>query len=131
MADAPDHHDGHCLCHAVRFTFDPSRILWAGHCHCETCRRQCSAPVTSFLGVADGAWDWTGEAPVTYASSDHATRYFCGTCGTPMAYRSTRYPDEIHFYGASLADPASFTPARHYHWNERLPWLTTTDDLPR
>lgn len=87
--------------------------------------------MTSFLGVADGAWNWTGETPQTYASSDHATRFFCGTCGTPMAYRSTRYPDEIHFYAASLVDPTAFEPERHYHWNERLDWHCVVDDLQK
>lgn len=87
--------------------------------------------MTTFFGVGDGGWSWTGDAPRSYASSDHATRMFCGRCGTPMAYRSKRYPDEIHFYAATLDDPQDFAPERHYHHGEHLPWLPLTDDLPR
>lgn len=48
-----------------------------------------------------------------------------------MAYRSTRYPDETHFYAATLADPMAFEPEQHFHWSEHLPWLPLADELPR
>ena len=122
---------GRCLCGAVRYRFDPARIRWQGHCHCESCRRNCAAPMTSYFGVLDDGWRWTGSAPRSYAHSDHAQRLFCGTCGTPMAYRSTRHPGEIHFYAASLDDPETYAPTAHFHWSERVSWLHLADDLPR
>ncbi len=121
---------GRCLCGACRFDTQGAP-KWTGYCHCDSCRRNCSAPVTAFFGVADGKWSWTGKEPATYQASDHATRYFCDTCGTPMAYRSTRYPNEIHFYAASLDDPRAFTPKNHFHYGERLTWMTLHDDLPK
>lgn len=122
---------GRCLCGSVSYEFDPSRVRWRGHCHCESCRRACSAPVTAFFGVRDDGWRWTGADPAVHASSDHAERLFCGHCGSQMAYRSTRHPGEIHFHAASLDDPADFAPEWHFHWSERLQWLHLADDLPR
>ena len=121
---------GRCLCGAVRWRFE-GPVNWAGYCHCDSCRRNCAAPVTAFMGVPHGAWSWTGDPAAEYASSDHAVRSFCATCGTPMAYASTRFPDEIHFYAASLDDPAAFHPTAHFHYGERLAWLHLTDDLPK
>ncbi len=121
---------GRCLCGAVRFEFTGSP-KWTGYCHCESCRRNCAAPVTAFFGVADENWRWTGETPGAYQVTDHATRYFCGTCGTPMAYRSTRFQGEIHFYAAGLDDPSGFTPKNDFHYGEHLDWLPLTDDLPK
>ena len=121
---------GHCLCGATSWETDGQQN-WAGFCHCESCRRKCAAPVTAFLGVENGHWQWTGQVPGAYASSDHATRYFCSTCGTTMAYASTRFPNEIHFYGASLANPSDFAPTQHFHHDERLAWLHLTDDLKK
>ena len=121
---------GHCLCGAVRFRYDPDRVNWRGYCHCASCRRNCAAPVTAFFGVANGGWAWIGAEPGQYQSSDHAMRFFCKTCGTPMAYASTQYPDELHFY-ATLDDPNDFTPEQHFHWSERLSWLALSDELPR
>lgn len=121
---------GRCLCGAVRFECD-AQPLWQGHCHCESCRRATSSGFASFFGMADGHWRWTDEIPVTYQSSPGVWREFCGRCGSPMTYRATRFPGETHFYAASLNDPSLFTPKRHYHAHESLPWVHLADDLPR
>lgn len=101
------------------------------HCHCESCRRQCSAPFTTFVGVKDGRWRWTGEEPAVFASSPGVRRSFCAACGTPMAYAADRWPGEIHFYAASLDDPNAVEPTAHVHATERLRWVRLDDGLPR
>lgn len=122
-------YSGHCLCGACRFSCTAAP-LWQGHCHCESCRRATASPFTSFFGVADGAWRWTGTEPASYASSPGVMRMFCPTCGSPMAFRADRFPGEIHFYAATLDDPTPYQPTRHYHAGERLPWVHLTDGLP-
>lgn len=128
--EVPAMSTGGCLCGDVRYACD-SAPLWQAHCHCESCRRACSAPFTSFFGMADGAWRWTGRQPALHRSSPGVERFFCPTCGSPMAYRSSRWPGEMHFYAASLDDPASFAATEHVHWDEHLPWLHLNDGLPR
>ena len=123
-------YSGHCLCGATRFRCI-AEPLWQSHCHCESCRRACASAFTSFFGVAHGAWAWTGAAPKTYASSPGVWRDFCATCGSQMAYRSDRYPGEIHFYAALLEDPSIYAPTEHVHSDEMLPWLHLADGLPR
>lgn len=119
---------GRCLCGAVRFDTDAAP-LWQAHCHCESCRRNCSAPFTSYFGMASGHWRWTGAAPATYASSPVVERSFCARCGTPMAFRSDAFPGEMHFYAASLNDPTRYRPTVHVHWDEHLPWVHLSDGL--
>ena len=121
---------GRCLCGGVSFAYDGPEN-WRAHCHCESCRRQTASAFTTFMGVPDGAWRWTGAAPRSYASSPGVTRMFCGTCGAPVGYRSDRYPTEIHFYAALLDDNRDFTPTAHVHWSERLPWAPVADDLKK
>ena len=130
MAGTLDHGGGgRCLCGAVRYAFDgPPK--WQAHCHCESCRRCCSAPFTSFFCVKDGHWRWTAVLPDAYASSPGVKRHFCGGCGTPMAFEGTAFPGELHFYAASLDDPTAFAPRLHVHWDERLPWVCINDGLP-
>jgi hypothetical protein len=48
-----------------------------------------------------------------------------------MAYESDKYPEEIHFYAASLEDARDFSPQFHVHYAEKLPWIDLSDDLPR
>lgn len=122
---------GHCLCGRVRYRAD-GPVLWQKHCHCESCRRATSAPVTTYFDVTDGGWRWTGAAPGVYASSPDVERFFCPTCGSPMAYRhATAAPGEMHFLACTQDDPADVQPEGHDFWEERLPWLPLSDDLPR
>ncbi len=80
---------GHCLCGATSYRFEGPET-WACHCHCESCRRQTGAPVTTFLGILLGRFKWTGNKPKSHASSPGVTRSFCETCGTPMAFQADR-----------------------------------------
>lgn len=119
---------GHCLCKAVRYSFDEAP-RWQAHCHCESCRRATASPFTSYFGIADGHWKWTGAAPAIYASSPGVTRFFCSNCGTPMGYRADSYPGEMHLFAATLDDPNRFVPTLHVHCAERLPWVHLSDGL--
>lgn len=121
---------GRCLCGAVRFEYD-GPANWCVHCHCESCRRATSSPVTTYVGVPRDRARWTGAEPQTYASSPGVQRLFCGHCGAPMAYLSDRWPDEIHVFAASLEHPERLAPQAHVYHAERLPWFETADDLPR
>ena len=123
-------YSGRCLCGAITYRCTAAP-LWQAHCHCESCRRATASPITSFFGIADGAWAWTGAAPSTYLSSPGTWRDFCPTCGTQMAYRSTRFPGECHFYAATLDRPEAYAPTVHVHSDEMLPWLHLCDGLPR
>ncbi len=121
---------GRCLCGAVTYEYSGAE-LWHGHCHCESCRRNCSAAIVSFFGVPRTAYSFTGSAPAIYESSPGVRRLFCSRCGTPMAYDADRFPDEFHFYAASLDDPKIFAPEFHVHCGEQLDWLKLADDLPK
>lgn len=48
-----------------------------------------------------------------------------------MFFRSDRWPEETHLYAATLDDPSHFEPKAHYHWAERVDYLTISDNLPR
>ena len=122
-------HTGRCLCRATTYSFE-TPIKWCLHCHCESCRRNCSAPFTTFVSVLDGQWRWTGTEPRVFESSPGVQRFFCGTCGSPAAYRP-KEGGENHFYLAALDDPEAFAPTRHVFHEEKLAWVHLSDDLPR
>ena len=121
---------GRCLCGDVTFEFDGPEN-WRAYCHCDSCRRNTSSPVTAFIGVPRGAFRFTGRAPAVYESSPGVRRLFCGRCGSPMAFDADRYPKEIHLYIASLNEPERFAPQCHVHTAEQLTWFDVKDDLKR
>jgi hypothetical protein len=120
---------GRCLCGSVRFEIDMP-VLSCVTCHCESCRRQCSAPMTVYVGVADGSWRWTRGAPRMFNSSPGVERGFCGDCGTPLSFRSQKMSGVMHLYVAAMDDPEAFAPTLHVAIEEKLSWLKLADGLP-
>ncbi len=122
---------GRCLCGAVTYSFGEDAVIWQGHCHCESCRRANGAGIVSWFGVQKDAWRWTGAEPRAFQSSAWATRWFCPTCGSAMAYRSDKLPDEMHGLAATLDDPGWYKPQAHFFHAAAVDWLHVEDDLPR
>jgi hypothetical protein len=120
---------GHCLCGNIRFEVDMP-VLSCVACHCESCRRQCSAPMTVYIGVADGSWRWIKGRPRVFNSSPGVARGFCADCGTPLSFRSEKMSGVMHLYAAAMEDPGAFVPTLHVAIGEKLPWLQLADGLP-
>lgn len=122
---------GRCLCGAIRFEFEGDP-LWVAYCHCESCRRHTSSSVATVVGVKVDQFQYLEGTPAAYESSPGVWRYFCPTCGSPMAYTSdARHPGEVHLYVGTLEAPSRFVPKGHVHVAEQLPWFEVSDDLPR
>lgn len=121
---------GRCLCGAIQYEFngEPLEILY---CHCDSCRRQTSSPITTFVMVRADSLRFTRGEEQHYVSSPGIRRSFCATCGSPIAYRTERRPDVVDLYAGTLSDPSCVVPSSHVHAEEQLPWLEVLDDLPR
>lgn len=125
-----DHLTGKCLCGKITWRTN-GPILWAGHCHCESCRRATSAPFTAFFGVPRESVEWQGSFGVLSTSDGKVIRKFCPQCGSQMTYQYEGWPDETHLYAATMDDPSLFEPKAHFHFAEKLPWIEINDNLPR
>ena len=121
---------GQCRCGSVRYRVHGD-VLNAGHCHCESCRRTTSSPVTTYFTAHRSAVTLTGDSLRHYASSPGVERSFCGTCGSPMSYTGKTRPDEIDLFVATLDAGQSVEIKEHWYWGERVPWLHVEDDLPK
>ena len=121
---------GRCLCGQVHWV-SPGPILWGGFCHCDSCRRATSSPVTAFFGVPRETLVWAGQTAVAETSGGRVQRLYCPACGSQMSYQADHWPGEAHLYAATLDDPSAFVPKAHYHFAEKLPWLGVADDLPK
>ena len=121
---------GRCLCKALSFQVSGD-IIRTGHCHCESCRRATSSPVTTFLCAATADVTFSGETLRHYASSPGVRRGFCGHCGSPMSFEIETRPGEIDLYVAALDDASGVEITQHWYWNERVAFLHCEDDLPK
>ncbi len=121
---------GGCLCGAIRYLAEGAP-LWVAHCHCASCRRATGTAIVTYAGYDRSKVSLTEGRPAGYASSPGVTRSFCGSCGTPIAYESDRWPNEIHLMLCTLDEPESLEPQGHVYVAEQIEWLKLADDLPR
>ena len=95
---------GGCHCGAVRYEMT-AEVAHHALCHCTDCRKASGAPATAWAMAAADQVTITGE-PLTYASSEHGRRLFCGACGTGLFYTNdVVFPGMIDVQSATLDDP--------------------------
>ena len=125
-----DIHLGFCLCGAIKFESD-REPKWVAYCHCASCRRHTGSAVATFVGFDDAHFRFTAGTPAVYESSLKVWRSFCPACGSPISYRSARYPGEVHIYIGAMDRPERYVPTAHVYFAEHLPWFDTTDTCLR
>jgi hypothetical protein len=88
------------------------------------CRRAQGAAFVTWVGTAADRFVLESGAEVLqrFRSSPPAERSFCGRCGSPLFFQSSRWPGEMHVTLASLDDPAGLEPQAHAYWTSRAPW---------
>ena len=120
---------GGCHCGAVRYEMT-AEVAHHALCHCTDCRKASGAPVTAWAMAAADQVTIKGE-PVTYASSEHGRRLFCGACGTSLFYTNdVVFPGMIDVQSATLDDPDSIPLQAQIQTAERIGWMTHLGDLP-
>jgi len=121
---------GSCFCGTVRFAARGEPIAVA-LCHCSMCRRSAGAPVVAWAMFPLSDFEWSRGKPAVYASTPGVERSFCRTCGTTLTFVADFMPGLVDVTVASFEDPAALSPQMHIWDGARLPWLATSDSLPR
>lgn len=120
---------GGCFCRDIRYRIEgppPASMV----CHCRTCRGLFAAPVVAWLSVPAAEFAFTQGSPSTFSTTPPITRWFCGRCGTHVAYMHVDEPDWVEVATCSL-DDASAAPPTHHSWlSHDLAWVKFGDGLP-
>lgn len=121
--------EGGCFCGAIRYALtEPPQGSMV--CHCRTCRRLFAAPVVAWLSVPAAGFAFLQGTPGVFSTSAPVTRWFCGACGTHLAYVDANEPGYVEVSTCSLDDPAR-TPPTHHSWlSHGLPWTAGGEGLP-
>ena len=113
---------GGCFCGAIRYRFAAGDYPVAD-CHCTMCRKTSGAPYVSWVVVPGSAFQYTSGTAATLQSSETGCRYYCTTCGTPVACISSKHPDLVDVTVGSLDIPEDFPPTLQVFEDTRLPWI--------
>jgi hypothetical protein len=108
-------------------------VKFVVHDHCSICRRISGAAFVTWVGVLDDRFKLLSGAAslTTFASTAHARRQFCVTCGTVLFFRSSRWPGEVHLTLATVDEPHELRPTAHVFFSDKASWLDVDAYLPR
>lgn len=123
-------HTGGCLCGSIRYEVSGEPEA-ASICHCVSCRKSAGAQSVAWVVFPYGNFRIVSGSLAVYRSSDHASRTFCGECGTTLTYQHDEGPDSVDITAASLDFPDELPPRRHVWLEGKLDWETLDDGLWR
>src|SRR4029453_12484063 len=120
---------GGCVCGGTRYVLK-SRPFELGDCHCIDCRRSAGAPYVTWGSVPRADLVVTKGEPRKVA---HAGRIpsFTACCGTHLFFAPTTASALFDVTIASLGDPALFAPQKAIWLEDKLPWVTLDESLPK
>jgi hypothetical protein len=97
------------------------------------CRRSHGAGFVTWFGIPTAQLKVLAGADVLvrHHSSDHATRSFCGRCGSSLFFETTKHPEKIDVVLANMDGPIDREPDVHVHFDDRVGWVDVHDSLPR
>ncbi len=119
---------GGCLCGAVRYEASEPPF-WAGHCHCQNCRKHTGAAFATDALFHTSELSWLGREPTYYKSSERCERGFCPNCGSTVSARYFDEPDILVMAAGSLDDANVIEPTVHAYTSRRVKWLKLSDGL--
>ena len=89
------------------------------------CRRTSGAPYVSWLVVPIKAFSYTLGTPKQLQSSVDGSRFFCGKCGTHVAYTNKTHPEIVDVTFGSTDRREAFTPSFTVFEDTKLPFVMT------
>lgn len=125
-------YSGSCLCGAVAYEFEgePRALV---NCHCSRCRKATGGTFATWVLVPLARFRWLrGEDHLEkFASSDHAQRAFCRTCGSSLGNLTSRRPTLMHLAAGTLDDSPAMQVALHAYVASKAPWHVIVDAIPQ
>ncbi len=121
-----------CLCRGVAFEIaGPVKDML--FCHCSMCRKAHGSAFRARGRIKTDDLRWVrGEDLVKYfESSPGQHRGFCSTCGSNLFTRFTAAPHVLGLALGILDDDPGARPVCHVFVDDKAPWYTIEDSLPR
>lgn len=125
-------YQGSCLCGSVKFSIS-GPINDIIYCHCSLCRKAQGSAFATNANVNLQDFNFlSGETNLTaYKTSNHQTKMFCKSCGSPMLSKDTNNPNNIRIRLGTIDSDISERPGKHVFVASKANWEEITDDLPK
>lgn len=123
---------GKCLCEAIEYEIQGA-LGPIYNCHCSKCRRWHGAAFRTRASINKNQLKWLkgSDNLSSYKSSDHVTKYFCKTCGSPLISTYDNKPEILGIPLGGLEGLSELTPEAHIFVGSKATWHNITDSIPQ
>jgi hypothetical protein len=119
---------GGCLCGAVRYESDAPPYL-TGYCHCRMCQKAVGNLFSTAAFFKHEHFRYVKGSPNWFISQG-ASRGFCSTCGSPVAFQRQGFEDDYcAIWLGTLDHPEAYEPMTEWHTESKLPWVDMGSEL--
>ena len=125
-----EQYGGGCRCGAIRYRISGAPVM-VEYCHCHSCRKSSGSVVASLAGFRREGFELLSGSPTFFEGTPGVKRSFCGTCGSPLFYENSDYPDEVYVSLGSFDRPEALPPDRHVWTSGKIGWYRIGNDLPQ
>ena len=127
MLDHTHTHQGSCYCGqvTVEVTGDP---VFSAYCHCNSCRKWHSAPMTALAAWPESSVSVTGEVVVS-RKNDETQRTSCAKCGGNVLTTKPGLGWKVVYPLTLSGSDFAYRPDAHIFYDERV--VEFNDGLPK
>jgi len=119
-------------CHCKEVTFSSSQQIKAIlNCHCGLCRKMNGSAFSTYVVVPSHEFSLTSGTLKTVKVSEHSTKSFCVSCGTPIYNQSTRYPGLTIIHYGALNDVSHLSPVLDTYCANQVPWIEKLSQIKK
>ncbi len=127
MSDSLKSHAGRCYCGEVQVEVKGDPVFNA-YCHCESCRRWHSAPMTALAAWPDTSVKIQGNITVA-TKNDESQRTSCANCGGSVLTTKPGLGWKVVYPLTLSGSEFSYQPTMHIFYSERV--VDFGDELPK
>ncbi len=124
------HHDGGCLCGAVRYRVTRSHLS-AVNCYCDMCRKAHGGAFSTHVPVRREQFVLGEGELAEHRSSAHGVRAFCRDCGTHILVHGQTADNSVAVPAGTLDGDPPLTVQSHIFVREKVSWYEIADELPQ
>lgn len=127
MLDNSQKHEGSCYCGQVTVEVE-SDPVFSAYCHCESCRKWHSAPMTALAAWPETSVKVSGEVIIS-EKFDETQRTSCAKCGGNVLTTKPGLGWKVVYPLTLSGSDFAYQPAAHIFYSERV--VDFNDQLPK
>lgn len=120
---------GRCYCGAVHLTAT-CKPKTVAVCHCIDCKRVTGAALAAFAAFSPDTVAFTPSLTDGIEVVPGVKRWFCSTCGSPLAATFDYLPGQIYVPIGILDNADDLAPNVQCYSNSALPWIASLSCVP-